>query len=95
MQAYIIYTVPSNLYIAGTFKRSTFQVVETLWHETETNQAKSEGWFIAVQLQKQSTKTSLTASCSTQELGGFWDDSWEASSFQCLPGELKAFSLHL
>lgn len=37
--------MPSNLSIAGTFKHSTFQVVETLWHETKTNKAKSEGWL--------------------------------------------------
>lgn len=31
--------------MAGTFEQSTFQVVETLWHETKTNKAKSEGWL--------------------------------------------------
>ena len=45
LQAYIICTVPSDLYKAGTFKHSTIQVVETLWHETKTNKAKSEGWL--------------------------------------------------
>lgn len=46
--------------------------------------AKSEAWFIAV-LQKQSGKAGLTASCSTQELGGFWDDSPRpVSSSVCL-----------